>query len=140
MARRIDSLAVYLRDLLAGLSGELPEVHERRMFGCDAFFAQGSIFGLISDGRVALKIPQEERFRALANLPGSEPWSPIPGAKPMSHWLLVPEDLHDDPEGLRPWVELAHRSALTAPKKAAKKRAAALKSKASRTPVTRRRR
>ena len=127
MPQRLSSLDAYLTDLVGGLCQELPEVSYRRMFGADAFFADVTIFALIHDGRVVLKLPEPKAFTALAALPGAEPWSPIPGAeKPSAHWLMAPEDLHDDVEGLRPWVEQAHRLALAHPKQAAPRKKAAV--------------
>lgn len=126
------SLDAYLSDLVSGLVEELPEVSTRRMFGCDAWFANGHIFSLVWDARVAVKLPEPAHFEALAAMDGAEPWSPMP-SRPMSHWLLVPEAFHDDVEALQPWVELAHRAALMLPpkelkvKKAAKKKPAKVK-------------
>ncbi len=115
------SLDAYLKDLVEGLVEELPEVTTRRMFGSDAWFANGAIFTLIWDGRVAVKLPERPRFDALLALPGARPWSPNAN-RPMTAWLLAPEDFHDDPESLRPFLEAAHRSALSAPKKPRKAR------------------
>ena len=42
-------------------------------------------------------------------MPGAEPW--CAGPKAMAHWLLVPEEFHDDPEALAPWLRRAHAQA-----------------------------
>jgi TfoX/Sxy family transcriptional regulator of competence genes len=119
------SLDAYLKDLVEGLLEELPEVTTRRMFGSDAWFANGSIFTLVWDGRVAVKLTVQERYDALLALPGARPWSPNAN-KPMSAWLLTPEDFHDDPESLRPFLEAAHQGALARPQ--APKRRSRIKS------------
>ncbi len=123
------SLDAYLRDLVEGLVEELPEVSTRRMFGSDAWFASGRIFTLVWDGRVAVKLPEPARYQALLALPGARPWSPNAN-RPMTAWLLAPEDFHDDPEGLRPFLEAAHRAALAAPPKPGRKPAPRARKKA----------
>lgn len=122
----MSKLDEYLRDLVAEASADLPEVTTRRMFGSDAFFADLKIFALIWDGRIALKMSKAERYAELLALEGSTTWSPMPQreAKPMSGWVLVTEEFHDNLDGLRPWVESAHQQAISLPKKPKKAKAA----------------
>jgi TfoX/Sxy family transcriptional regulator of competence genes len=105
-------LAIHLFSVLSDASAELPEVTQKYMFGADALFAASAIYALVWDGRIAVKLPAGEDFEALWKL-GADPWSPMK-SKPMSGWLLVPEELHDDLDGLRVWVERAHRHAFAA--------------------------
>ncbi len=115
------SILTYLRDLIEEASDGLPGVTRRRMFGSDAFFARDNIYAVISSvGRIALKIPDETLYRELLAMPGAEPWSPV--GKPMAHWVLVPEDFHDDGELLSEWTRRAHGFAAAAPPKAAGKK------------------
>lgn len=94
---------------LVGSAG-LPPHETRRMFGCDAFFVDGEIFALIwKTGRIGVKLTEAGEFAALAALPGAEPW--CAGPKAMAHWLLTPEEFHDDPEALAPWLKRAHAEA-----------------------------
>lgn len=118
MGKPKSKLELFLQELLAEASFDLPEVTAKRMFGSQAFFADAKIYGLVWDGRIALKMSDPARFEALLALPGSSTWSPVPQRerKPMSGWVLVSEALHDDLDGLRPWVESAHRQALSAPR------------------------
>jgi TfoX/Sxy family transcriptional regulator of competence genes len=123
----MSKLDAYLTELVVEASRDLPEVTTRRMFGSDAFFANAKIFALIWDGRIALKMHKPERYAELLALEGSTTWSPMPQreAKPMSGWVLVTEEFHDDLDALRPWVESAHQQALFSPAKkpkAAKKK------------------
>jgi TfoX/Sxy family transcriptional regulator of competence genes len=112
------SLLVHLKGLLDGAAGALPGVTWRRMFGCDAAFATDQIFGLIwKEGRIGLKLP--EASAELLAQPGAAPWAP--GGSPMRHWVLLPEELHDDEEELARWVARAHSLALKAPPKPDKK-------------------
>jgi TfoX/Sxy family transcriptional regulator of competence genes len=119
----MSKLDVYLAELVAEVSRDLPEVSTRRMFGSDAFFADAKIYALIWDGRIALKMHKPERYAELLAMEGASTWNPAPQreSKPMSGWVLVTEAFHDDLDALRPWVESAHQQALTAPAKKPKK-------------------
>ncbi len=134
----VSKLDEFLKELVAEASMELPEVTTRRMFGSDAFFANAKIYALIWDGRIALKMYQPERYQELLAMPGASTWTPIPSReqKPMSGWVLVTEELHDDLDRLRPWVESAHLQAMNAP---AKKPRAKAKPKAPRKQTKRKR-
>ena len=115
------SIHAHLRSLLDDATHNLAGVSVRRMFGCDAMFAGDAIFALVwKAGRIGLKLPDAALYQQLGALPGTEPWAPGE-MKPMAHWLLVPEDFHDSPESLTLWVRHAHRLALAAPPKPAKR-------------------
>jgi len=102
-----------LRSLLEDASDGLAEVTQRRMFGCDAFFAAGNIYGLIwKTGRIGLKLPDAQLYADLMSQDGADPWTA--GMKTMADWILVPERFHRDPGVLRHWTEQAHRLALVA--------------------------
>lgn len=42
-------------------SADLPQVTERPMFGSDGFGANGTIYALVWDGRVVLRLPDDAR-------------------------------------------------------------------------------
>ena len=130
------TLGVELRASLEELTAPLARVTTRRMFGCDAFLAGGTMFALVlKEGRIGLKLP-DDQLAGLRALPGADAWKP--GDMVMRQWVLVPETFHDDTEGLAPWVAQAHAAALTrygAPP--ARRRAA--RAKARRAPKRRRR-
>lgn len=113
----MSSLNAHLKSLVAELSAELPEVTERRMFGSDAFFANLNIYSLVWDGRVLLRFPDEARFAAAMALEGSGIFDPMGTGKTMGVWVAMPEELADDVDALRPWVEEAHKLAMRAPPK-----------------------
>jgi TfoX/Sxy family transcriptional regulator of competence genes len=103
-----------LRSLLAEVCSPLPKVAERRMFGCDAFFAADTIFGLIwKAGRIGLKLPDRAHYEELLAMPGAAPWTA--GDRTMAHWVLVPPEFHADPARLAPWSKRAHAAALAGP-------------------------
>jgi TfoX/Sxy family transcriptional regulator of competence genes len=124
------SLDTHLSDLLADLSAELPEVTKKRMFGCDGYFANDAVYALVWDARIVLKLPEPALAEAALAMESALPWKPMPNAKPMSHWVVMSEELHDDVDTLRPYLEAAHRLAMSAPKKVKKPRAKAAAPKA----------
>jgi TfoX/Sxy family transcriptional regulator of competence genes len=88
----------------------LPDVEEKKMFGCEALFVNGAIFALVwKEGRIGVKLPTAERFDALAAQNGAGPWKA--GPMVMAHWLLVPPAIDSDPRKLAPWVKEAHAMA-----------------------------
>ena len=125
-----------LSGLLARLeetARDLPGVSHKRMFGCDALFASGSIFALVWKlGRIGVRLPVPELYSALMDRKGSAPWKA--GDMTMAHWVLVPEGFHDQPRVLGEWVKWAHGLALGARTSAAKK--AKAKPKAREAKVT----
>lgn len=97
----------YLIELVEASTPGLRDISMRRMFGCDAFFAGDQIFVLLwKTGRIGVKLTDADAYQRLLALPGAEPWQI--GEKVMSHWVLVPEEMHDDGEALGPWVRMAH--------------------------------
>lgn len=99
--------STYLKTLLETACQGLPDVTWRRMFGCDAVFARGHIFGLVwKKDRIGLKYSDQKPHQTLLSMPGAEPWSI--GNKTMSAWVLIPESFHDDEEQLLEWVKKAH--------------------------------
>ncbi len=104
------------------------------MFGCESFFRDGSIFGLIwKDDRIGLKLRKPQSFQALVDLPGAEVWKA--GTMAMSHWVLVPESFHDDEDTLKAWIVRVHQDTDgKAPKKVKPIKKAALAPKVSAPP------
>lgn len=131
------ALLVELRACLEELTGPLPWVTTRRMFGCDAFLARGTMFALVlKEGRIGLKLP-DDALVGLRALPGADAWKP--GDMVMRQWVLVPETFHDDADGLAPWVARAHAAALVRSEAAPTRRKATKKKRARPTPARRRR-
>lgn len=103
----------HLRALLDRCSETLPGVTQRKMFGCAAFFAEGTIYGLIwKTGRIGLKLPQSDSYDALMAIDDAESWTI--GKKTMSGWVLVPRSFHQHTERLGRWVNMAHQMACEA--------------------------
>jgi TfoX/Sxy family transcriptional regulator of competence genes len=132
----MSGLNAHLKELVAELSAELPEVTERRMFGSEAFFANSNIYSLIWDGRILLRFPAEPRFLAARALEGSGLFDPMGTGKTMGKWVAMPEEMSDDVDALRPWVEEAHQLAMREPPK--KKKAPRAKVQRKKAPARRR--
>jgi TfoX/Sxy family transcriptional regulator of competence genes len=106
----------FINDLFDAALASLPLVSRRRMFGHDAFFANGAIFGLVWEGRAALKLPERSAYAEALAMAGAFPWKPMPAARsPMAHWVVMGEALHDDDAAFARWVAFAHRLAMDAP-------------------------
>lgn len=123
-------------DILEDACAALPHT-TRAMFGGHGLFApNGGMFAaVVDDDRIALKLPEAadaEAFRAM----GGEPWV-YDGKMTMNGWLVVPDDLYDDPRGLAEWARRAHATAKPGKKKAAKgaKKAPGAKGAAKKAPA-----
>lgn len=98
---------VELERLLAAAAAELPNVTARKMFGCQALWARGSVFALVwKHGRIGVKLPDERAFAALMSEPGAAPWKA--GPMTMAHWVLLPETFHARAAEIRRWAARAH--------------------------------
>lgn len=103
-----------LSELVAETVSRLTGISKRRMFGCDAYFRAGQIFALIwRTGRIGVRLPDNTIYGALLAMEGAEPWQVKPSAKPMQHWVLVPEAFHDDTLELASWLGQAYTLAAT---------------------------
>ena len=111
-----------IQELFAGFGA----VSVRRMFGGAGLYADGVMFGLLSDGQIFLKadaatIPAFEREGCAPFAYGTKTGK----RAVMSFWRL-PDRLYDDPDELAQWartaLSVAHKSAAAKPKKPAKKK------------------
>jgi TfoX/Sxy family transcriptional regulator of competence genes len=106
-----ESTVEQLWGLLQAASADLPAVTKRKMFGCQAVFANNNIFALVwKTGRIGVKIPDPGLFAELRAIKGSAPWTA--GDRTMSNWILLPESFHRREELLTEWVTIAHGLAI----------------------------
>jgi DNA transformation protein len=94
-------------DLVCGLG----QVQARRLFGGYGLYAQGVMFGLLSDDELFLKTDREtlERFTSA----GCRMWT-YGEQKPDTHYFRPPDEAHEDAESMQPWAELGLGAALRA--------------------------
>lgn len=105
-----------LKAVLDGALAGLENVHPKRLFGCDGWFANGNIFALVwKEGRVGFRLSEPGlRDEALA-IAGAEPWVVDAGA--VKHWVLLPRAWNQQPAKLRAWGRKAHALAQARPEK-----------------------
>jgi DNA transformation protein len=91
--------------VLEQLGRVTPDVRARAMFGGVGIYSGELFFALIDDDTVYFKVDDSNRgdFEAL----GMGPFRPMgPDGEVMQYYQL-PEDILEDAEALRPWVERA---------------------------------
>ncbi|HET6764785.1 MAG TPA: TfoX/Sxy family protein [Longimicrobiaceae bacterium] len=82
--------------------GRVAAVTARPMFGGVGVYGDGLFFALMDDDVTYFKVDDENR--PMFEAAGSGPFCPFGADKPMQYYLL-PEDLLEDPDRLRPWME-----------------------------------
>lgn len=108
MGATLEDLRAVVREATHGLA----DVTEKKAFGSFGFFVRDTIFALAyaRELRVGVKLPDEVSRASLMATPGASVWAPH--GSPMRGWVLVPEEWHDDPRGLAPWVRRAYEQVL----------------------------
>lgn len=105
-----------LCDVLNEAAATLPDVRPRKMMGAYTLFSDHGIFAIVlSDQRIALRLPDEAAYQAMAATLGSEVWRFEPDSKPVKHWLRIPASFHNDPDQLAGWVRRAYELSLQQP-------------------------
>ncbi|MEN9798376.1 MAG: hypothetical protein RL653_2072 [Pseudomonadota bacterium] len=123
MGRMLEFLKEMLDDATAGLPGVAP----RRAFGSWGYYVNGRIFALAyaREDRLGVKLPDSGTYAAARGLAGSSEWAPH--GSPMSDWVLLPADLHDDRDAVQEWVLRAFHLVRAAPAVAVRKAGAGKK-------------
>ena len=105
--------AEHLRDLFAGFG----DITLRAMFGGHGVYRDGTIFAIVIDGDVYLKVDADSRARFESA--GCAPFVyPMRGRDlPLSYWS-VPAEAMESAEAMQPWAELAWAAALRRPEPA----------------------
>ena len=106
--------------VLEQLEGFQP-VTARPMFGGYGLYAGGVMFAALDDDEMFLRTAEAAREDFAAA--GSRPFAPIPGAKPMLGYWLVPGDVLEDRMVLPRWAERARLAAQAAKKTARRAKA-----------------
>jgi TfoX/Sxy family transcriptional regulator of competence genes len=112
-----DELRERFEAAVAGIDG----LEQRKMFGYPAGFVGGNMTtGLHQDSWI-VRLPEDERTARLAD--GWSIFEPMPG-RPMREYVALPDEVIEDPDQARAWVERAAAYVRTLPPKAAKPKAA----------------
>lgn len=105
VVRAHDSLHEWLEERL----DKLPDLAIRRLFGGAALSSEGTTFGLVSRGRVYLKVDEESRVRFVEK--GMGPFNPMPD-RIMKSYYEAPPDVLEDEDALLAWSKRALEAAL----------------------------
>ena len=105
-----------LKAVFDGAMAGLDAVEPKQLFGCDGYFANGNIFGLVwKEGRLGLRLTDDADREELLALEGAGPWKV--GPMTMKHWVLLPPLWHRQPAKLKQWARKAWASAMERPEK-----------------------
>ena len=85
------------------------DVDARRMFGGAGLFRDGTMFGLVANDCVYLKVADENRadFEAV----GAEPFRPYKDKSRVMSYYEVPADVLESPPALVDWAQTAYHIA-----------------------------
>jgi DNA transformation protein len=92
------------REFVLEQLGRVAPVQAKRMFGGVGVYSDGLFFALMDDDALYLKVDDSNRgdFEAA----GSGPFRPYGDERAMQYYVL-PAELLEDPDRLRPWVHKA---------------------------------
>jgi TfoX/Sxy family transcriptional regulator of competence genes len=94
-----------LIDRFDTVAARTPDVQRRKMFGYPALFVGGNLVsGLFAD-RWMVRLGSDD-LAELLQLPGAEPFSPMPG-RTMRGYGVLPRELVDDDDALDAWLARA---------------------------------
>ena len=82
-----------------------PEIRARSMFGGAGVYSRELFFALMADDALYLKVDDSNRLDYESR--GLGPFRPYGPRGEVMQYYQVPEDLLDDIEALRPWVDRA---------------------------------
>lgn len=89
------------------------------MFGHPCMFAAGSMFMVLHDGRIVLRLAEADRAELLAT-PGSSAFAPQ--GRAMREYVAVPRAMMDRPDELGDWVARSYGFARELPPPARRRR------------------
>lgn len=105
--------------VMADLFKDISGITSRSMFGGYGYYKDGLIFAIIADGELYFKV--DDGNRADYEQAGSHPFVYEMGnhkSTTMSYWLL-PEDVMEDKDKLRQWIDKAVEASIRSKKKKA---------------------
>lgn len=94
----------YIRELFV----EFGAVDVRRMFGGAGLFAEGVMFGLVSDGQIYLKADATTAADFERERCGPFEYGTRNGKRVLTSYWGMPDRLYDDAEALAQWARQAH--------------------------------
>jgi DNA transformation protein len=98
----------------------MPTIRARNMFGGVGIYAADLFFALLDDDTVYFKVDDTNREQFKAH--GMGPFRPYGEGGEVMQYYEVPEEVLEDPEVLRRWVEGAVGAARNAKRKRSRRR------------------
>ena len=98
------------------ITGALPDVEPRQMFGYPALFVGGNLVTGLHQSAWFVRLPQAQQAELLG-VPGSGPFEPMPGRAMGGYIVMAPSIVADD-DALRAWLDRAITFGRTLPPKA----------------------
>ena len=105
---------------LEQLSRTTSGIRARSMFGGVGIYAADLFFALLAENTLYFKVDDTTRKTFVAR--GMRPFLPYGEEGEVMHYYEVPEEVLEDPEALRPWVEAALAVARNAKRKHSRRR------------------
>jgi len=96
---------------------------KRMMFGCPVYTVNSNMFAGAHQDSLFVRLPESDRQEFRAQYPDARPFEPMAG-RVMKEYMLLPEDVYNNPEALHQWLRRGHVYALSLPPKQRKSRAA----------------
>jgi DNA transformation protein len=91
--------------VLEQLARTTPGIRARSMFGGVGIYAADQFFALLDDDTLYFKVDDTTRGEFVAR--GMRAFRPFGEEGEVMQYYEVPEEILEDPEALRPWVEAA---------------------------------
>jgi DNA transformation protein len=107
---------------LEQLGRTTPAIRARNMFGGVGIYAADLFFALLHDDTLYFKVDDTTRKQYQAH--GMEPFRPYGDQGEVMQYYQVPEEVLEDPEVLRSWVEAAVTVARNAKRERSRRRRA----------------
>lgn len=98
----------------------IPDLAFHAMFGGMAAYAHGRTFALLSSVGLALKLPPEAKADLLTE-PGARPLQFDEGGVVFKQYVIVPDEIVNEPNKLSYWIEESTRYVATLPIKGRKR-------------------
>ena len=111
-------------DLVQLLHEVIPEgvapVEFKPMFGGPCYWTRGNMFAAVHQESIFVRLGEDDRTELLAR-PGAHLFEPMEG-RPMREYVVFPDDMLADREGLRAWMARGLAYAASLPPKEKKPR------------------
>ena len=89
---------------------------KKKMFGCPAFFAHGSMFAGVYRNSIFIRLNEDDRARLAEVSAEIKPFEPLPG-RIMRQYMAIPDVLCGEEHFVREWLNRSYSYAMSLPSK-----------------------